>query len=182
MYNTAVYFWEVYEVRLKQFGFAFLTFFFVMVPTIVIYVLWAYDKIPSLPYDSVQYAVIYFMPLIALSILNFITTLEKDEQLLLIVFYANFFCWVIVTIPSVLIPYELYLCYIGTLPLQCRDTQSTQLLMLILTSICFFALLFILLLLFSQLLRLMDTDKPSRVVAYTQPEGYGEVPYFEDNQ
>lgn len=141
--SSVAYIWGNFDVvrwkwQLWIFGWA--EFFFVL----PIWIFWAVGLIPTVPTVWWQYAGIYYITYIPIWLVNILMSDSRSNVAFLFLWFLNIFVFAVSTFLLGILLYDNIACWIGSLPMDCRNTGLRDFIVLLLQAVLWFITLIIL--------------------------------------
>jgi len=131
---TLVYVWRHPDVKLYRVLIG-LTAIFMALLLLAVYIMWAFQVIPSIPPSALFYCAVYYLVFILTVVLNIVTPCQRNDGLYTLSLFLNFIATLFIWFIFFTILYQFFGCIAGWFPLNCRDLELVQ---IILGSITFF--------------------------------------------
>ncbi len=150
--TSSIGFWRHPDIKLYRFvGIGFLTLPIIVI-LLIIYLLWVFGALLTLPRTLSDYAAIYFIVYVVVVPVNILVPWTRRGPLYVLGMFFNFGSYLVMSWLWLNIFFKLYNCYNETLPISCRDEQLFQWILLFIVSIVT-VLQFIILLMYCIILR-----------------------------
>lgn len=139
MQRTIRLFWRSPDIKLYRVMIGVATIFLAWT-VFVVYMLWAWQHIPSLPFTVYWYAGVYYIFYIPIVFINLLVPCQRIDTLYIVGLFFNFLTWALAWWLWIITFYQLWWCYWGVTP--AADCKSLQLIFWIMLFINFWIWVF----------------------------------------